>query len=376
MRIILIAGARPNFMKIAPLIRAIEKHNFQGNKPIIEFKLVHTGQHYDYEMSRTFFDDLEIPEPDIYLEVGSGTHAEQTGKVMIKLEKVLLEENPDLVVVVGDVNSTLAASLTAVKMHCEGQPQRAAIPIAHIEAGLRSHDRRMPEEINRLLTDALSYYLFTTIKEANENLEKEGISKKKIYFVGNIMADNLLFNIQKAEKSPVIKNLNINSEFALLTLHRPSNVDKRERLEDLFKSLRKISRKIPIIFPAHPRTNKKIHEFGLLDYFDANLKLTEPLGFIDFLRLIKDSRFVITDSGGIQEETTILKIPCLTIRENTERPITITHGTNILCGCDTEKLLKETEKILKGKIKKSKTLKFWDGKTAERIVKVISKIKS
>lgn len=362
MNIVLIAGARPNFMKVAPLIQAIKKHNRQNKSSQIKFKLIHTGQHYDYEMSRAFFDDLSIPEPDMSLNVGSGTHAQQTGEIMIRLEKILLKEKPDLVMVVGDVNSTLAGALTAVKLH---------IPIAHVEAGLRSYDREMPEEINRLLTDSISDYLFTPTKEANENLRKEGIPQEKIYFVGDVMVDNLLINLKRADKSKIIEQLTLNSEYALLTLHRPSNVDEKKNLKNIFSALQKISNKIQIVFPAHPRTNKRIEEFGLSSYLDTRIRLIKPLGFLDFLKLMKEARFVMTDSGGIQEETTILQIPCLTLRNTTERPITITQGTNILCGNDPQKIVKEAEEILKGRNKRVKPLKFWDGKTAERIIKIL-----
>lgn len=362
-KIVLIAGARPNFMKVAPIIQAIKKHNLRNKSSPIECQLIHTGQHYDYEMSRAFFEDLLIPEPSVYLKVGSGNHAQQTGKVMIRLEKVLLENRPDLVMVVGDVNSTLAGALTAVKLH---------IPIAHVEAGLRSYDREMPEEINRLLTDSISDYLFTPTEEANENLIKEGIPKEKIYFVGDVMVDNLLINLKRADKSKIIKQLKLNSEYALLTLHRPSNVDEKKNLKNIFSALQKISNKIQIVFPAHPRTKKRIEEFGLSNYLDKRIRLINPLGFLDFLKLMKEARFVMTDSGGIQEETTILQIPCLTLRNTTERPITITQGTNILCGNNPRKIVKEAEEILKGKKKKVRPLEFWDGKTAERIIKILA----
>jgi len=362
MKLFLIAGARPNFMKIAPIIRAIKKHNNHNKNFPIQCKLVHTGQHYDHEMSSTFFNDLSIPEPDIHLNVGSGTHAEQTGKVMIGLEKILLKEKSNLVMVVGDVNSTLAGALTAAKLH---------IPVAHVEAGLRSYDRRMPEEINRLLTDSISDYLFTPTEEANKNLIKEGIPPEKIHFVGDIMIDNLFFNLKKADKSKIVEKLRLNSSYTLLTLHRPSNVDEKKKLKNIFQALNKISQKIPIVFPAHPRTKKRIEEFGLKNYLDRRIKLIEPLGFLDFLKLMKGAQFVITDSGGIQEETTVLQIPCLTLRDTTERPITITNGTNTLCGNDPKKIIKEVEKILKGKKKKIKSLEFWDGKTAERIIKIL-----
>ena len=364
MKVALICGARPNFMKIAPLLRAIEKHNASSGANPIQAILAHTGQHYDYEMSQVFFQDLELPQPDIYLGVGSGTHAEQTGKIMIEFEKVLFQEKPDLVVVVGDVNSTLAAALAAVKLR---------IPIAHIEAGLRSYDRTMPEEINRLLTDAVSDYLFTPSLDAHKNLKREGIANEKIFFVGNIMVDSLLYSIEKADRSQILAQLSLDKrDYALLTLHRPSNVDKKQSLLQIMQALQEISQRIPIVFPAHPRTRRNIERFAFTRFFeDENLHLIDSLGYLDFLKLEMNARFVMTDSGGIQEETTVLNIPCLTLRDITERPITITQGTNTLVGNDTQKVIEEVFKILGGKGKKGKCPELWDGKTAERIVEVI-----
>jgi len=371
MKLILVCGARPNFMKIAPLIRAIEKHNAQIEN--LNPLLVHTGQHYDYEMSQVFFEDLELPRPDIHLGVGSGTHAEQTGRVMIEFEKVLLEEKPDLVIVVGDVNSTLAATLAAVKLH---------IPVAHVEAGLRSYDWAMPEEINRLLTDHISDYLFTTSKYDDDNIKKEGISPDKIFRVGNIMVDCLLFNKQMAEKSNILSRLDLSKQgYALLTLHRPSNVDDKQSLTRIMSALAEIAQRIPVVFPAHPRTQKGIANFGISELFqDKTIRLIEPLGYLDFLNLEMNSRFVITDSGGIQVETTALGIPCLTVLDSPIWAITHKQGTNILVGSNSQKLTQEAIKILDNKLTGHESLttdypsrpELWDGKAAGRIVKVIA----
>jgi len=353
-------------MKVAPIIRAINKHNASPRSTHIEPLLVHTGQHYDYEMSQIFFKDLELPQPDIYLGVGSGTHAEQTAKVMIELEKVLLKEKPDLVVVVGDVNSTLAAALAAVKL---------CIPVAHVEAGLRSYDRAMPEEINRLLTDAVSDYLFTPSPDADENLRKEGIPEDKIFLVGDVMVDSLLHNKAEAAKSVILHQLSLAEKgYALLTLHRPSNVDEKESLLRIIRALSEISRTIRIVFPAHPRTQKRLREFDLLSHLpiaNQEFLLIDPLGYLDFLNLEMNAKFVMTDSGGIQEETTVLDVPCLTLRNTTERPITISQGTNVLVWNDTQTIIEEAFKILDGNAKKGKCPEFWDGMTAERIIDII-----
>lgn len=385
-KVINVVGARPNFMKIAPILREMRKYPEKFD-PL----LVHTGQHYDYEMSKVFFKDLELLEPDIYLGVGSGNHAEQTGKVMIEFEKVLFKEKPDLVIVVGDVNSTLAAALAAVKLH---------IPVAHVEAGLRSFDREMPEEINRLLTDAISDYLFTPSPDADENLKKEGIPEDKIFLVGDVMVDSLLYNKERAKKSNILaklclmKNLRTSHRralipdrlspiinYALLTLHRPSNVDDKKSLLKILKALGEISQKIPIIFPAHPRTKRHIKRFRLENYFnytpvfpiDSGINCIDPLGYLDFLNLEMHAKFVMTDSGGIQEETTVLNVPCLTLRSTTERPITITQGTNLLVWNDTERIVKEAFEILDSKRKKRKSPELWDGRASERIVDILCK---
>jgi UDP-N-acetylglucosamine 2-epimerase (non-hydrolysing) len=371
MKIVNVVGARPNFMKIMPIIEAIENYNRRKGKRVIKDILVHTGQHYDKNMSIRFFNDLEIRPPDIYLGVGSATQAMQTAKIMIEFEKVLIKERPDLVLVVGDVNSTLACSLVAAKLH---------IPIAHVEAGLRSFDTRMPEEINRRLTDALATFLFTPSKDANENLKKEGIAEDKIYFVGNVMIDTLFKYLKKAKKSKILfrlglaKSNNQPKDYAVLTLHRPANVDDKKTLSEILIALKKISKNIPILFPVHPRTKKQIKSFDLERVVkDSQIILTEPLGYLDFLNLFRQARFVLTDSGGIQEETTVLGIPCLTLRENTERMITVKEGTNIVVGTNPEKIINESLKILKGNIKRGRIPKLWDGYTAERIVRVLCK---
>ena len=365
MKIVLVCGIRPNFMKVAPLMRAIEKHNTSSDAIPIEPFLVHTGQHYDYQMSQIFFEHLELPEPDIYLGIGSGTHAEQVGKIMIEFEKALFREKSDLVVVVGDANSTLAAALATAKL---------GIPVAHVEAGLRSFDRTMPEEINRLLTDAVSDYLFTHSPDADENLRKEGVMEEKIHLVGNVMADSLLDNKEKAEASKILPQLGLTQgNYALLTLHRPSNVDKRGSLLRIGKALRQISQRIPVVFPVHPRTRKHIAEFKLGEFYeDKQILSIEPLGYLDFLKLMANSKFTMTDSGGIQEETTVLGIPCLTLRNTTERPITITQGTNTLISSDTAKIVEEVFKILDGKGKKGNRPELWDGKAAARIISILA----
>jgi len=359
MNIVSVVGARPNFMKIAPIINALNM-----NPDIFEYKLVHTSQHYDNEMSDIFFNELNLPMPDIWLGAGSGSHAEQTAKIMIEFEKVVIKEMPDLVIVVGDVNSTLACSIVASKL---------LIPVAHIEAGLRSFDRTMPEEINRIVTDALSDYLFTSCEDANENLKREGISEKKIHFVGNLMIDTLKLLKQEASKQNTLQDLNLQKQgYALLTLHRPSNVDDKNSFERILESMKEISSRIPIFFPAHPRTKKQIKLFGLQNYFsNPNIKLANPFGYLSFLNLMMGSKFVLTDSGGIQEETTVLNIPCLTLRKNTERPITVSQGTNTIVDNDTDKIIQEANKIIDGIYKQGNIPKLWDGKSAERVVKVL-----
>jgi len=352
-----VAGARPNFMKIAPLIKEFK------NKQI-NYKLIHTGQHYDFAMSKVFFQDLEIDDPDIFLNVGSASHAVQTAKIMIAFEKWLIQNNPILVIVVGDVNSTIACALTAKKLF---------IKVAHIESGLRSFDFNMPEEINRILTDHLSDFLFITEKSAENNLLKEGIDKKKIHFTGNIMIDSLTFNLNKARNLKSYKKFNlIKNEFALVTLHRPSNVDNIENLKEIIKILKYISRQIRVIFPMHPRTRKSFNKLKLDEDFNKNeLIIIEPLGYLDFLNLMINSKLILTDSGGIQEEASALKIPILTLRENTERPITIEKGTNEIVGRDFEKIKIFLNQILTDKYKKGESIERWDGKAAKRIVEIL-----
>ena len=328
--------------------------------------LIHTGQHYDHEMSELFFQHLGLPEPDRYLGVGSGDHGEQTGRIMIDFERVVRDIQPDLVVVVGDVNSTIACGLVAVK---------AGIALAHVEAGLRSFDRSMPEEINRVLTDQISDYLFTTEPSAAENLRREGIDAGRIFFVGNVMIDSLRKHQKQAAGRDILERLGIApGGFVLVTLHRPSNVDDRDMLEALLGSLSEVSQRIPLVFPVHPRSRQKIREFGLNGIIEANpdMHLIEPLGYLDFLHCMSNAKVMITDSGGIQEETTVLGIPCMTVRDNTERPVTVAHGTNIVVGRDPAALLREIFKVLEGRGKKGGLPELWDGNASERIVRVLA----
>ncbi len=362
LKILLIAGARPNFMKIAPLLREFSKHSSR-----FAVKLVHTGQHYDFKMSEIFFRDLGIPKPDIYLGVGSGSHALQTAKLMTSFEKVLINEKPEWIIVVGDVNSTLACSLVASKM---------GVKIAHVEAGLRSFDRSMPEEINRIVTDSLADALFVSEPSGLVNLKKEGIPASKIFFIGNVMIDTLIYQMPEIDKSQILEKLKLMpKEYAVLTLHRPSNVDARHTLIEIFNILKAASARIKVIYAIHPRTRKMISIHGLNARFQSlkNVMLIEPLGYTDFIKLIKHSRFALTDSGGIQEETTILKIPCLTMRENTERPVTTAKGTNVLVGRGNVKIVRYIHQILNGRFKRGKTPSLWDGKAAQRIIKLFDK---
>lgn len=359
MLIHLICAARPNFMKIAPLYHALKKEGWA--QPFI----VHTGQHYDHNMSDSFFQDLRLPEPHIHLGVGSGTHAEQTGKVMMAYEKILTESRPDLVVVVGDVNSTVACALAATKL----MPRPL---VAHLEAGLRSFDRTMPEEINRIVTDAIADILWTPSPDGDENLLREGVPAEKIQRVGNIMIDSLEMLRETIAKERTYEEFTLGKgKYGVVTLHRPSNVDNPDTLKQLSEILIAISRKIEVVFPVHPRTRKNLERFGLLASLInvRNIKLLEPLNYIRFMSLVFNCRFAITDSGGIQEETSYLGIPCLTLRENTERPITITHGTNNLC--KIEDLMEKTVAILNEKSRETRPIEFWDGKTAIRIAKLL-----
>ncbi|NLE61888.1 MAG: UDP-N-acetylglucosamine 2-epimerase (non-hydrolyzing), partial [Planctomycetes bacterium] len=320
MKIINICGARPNFMKIAPLMRAYRQH------PGIEAMIVHTGQHYDEKMSDLFFRELEIPEPDINLEVGSGSHAAQTAEIMKRFEPVVIEQRPDWVVVVGDVNSTIACALVAKKL---------GVRVAHVEAGLRSFDRTMPEEINRLLTDAISDLLFVSERSGIENLRREGVEGDKVHFVGNVMIDTLRSNLEKAERSSILSDLGLEpGRYNVVTLHRPSNVDNADSLGRIAEFLDVAQQDLPTVFPMHPRTRNNLQKLGLADRFTAmkQLRIVEPVGYLDFLKLMGRAAVVLTDSGGIQEETTILGVWCLTLRDNTERPATITNGTNRLVG--------------------------------------------
>lgn len=359
MKIINVVGARPNFIKMAPIIEAMNRFPKQ-----IEHRLVHTGQHYDEKMSKTFFNDLGMPRQDVDLEVGSGSHAEQTARIMVEFEKVCLSEHPDLVIVVGDVNSTMACTITAKKL---------GIKVGHVEAGLRSRDMRMPEEINRLCTDVLSDYLFTTDHFANENLRSEGVAVEKIVFVGNVMIDTLLKHMTIAEELKLIQKLGLEKgDYATLTMHRPSNVDNSEILEGILKTFKEISRDLPIIFPIHPRTMKMVEQFGLNHYFKSDGKvdgiwLTKPLGYIDFLHLNMNAKMIFTDSGGLQEESTVLGIPCITMRQNTERPITCEVGTNMIVGNDRRKILTAVEHVMQGK-QSGGIPEKWDGRAARRIV--------
>lgn len=362
MNLTLIAGARPNFMKIAPIIHEIEA---KGAEYGIKYQLVHTGQHYDKMLSDTFFEELNIPVPDINLNVGSGTQAEQTANIMVAFEKYILNHPTDLVIVVGDVNSTMACSIVAKKLQ---------IPVAHIEAGIRSFDLTMPEEINRMVTDSIADFFFTTSDIANNNLRKSGINEDQIFLVGNIMIDSLVRNIDKFKKPPVWDEKNLKSdEYFLVTLHRPSNVDDVATFNDMLQNIVKgVPEHLKIVFPVHPRTRKMI-DSAHQDF--ANIVFIEPLGYLEFMYLLKNAKGVITDSGGIQEESTFLSIPCLTFRENTERPETITIGTNELIGKDYGKYQESIDKIVDGNWKKGGIPPLWDGKTAERIIKFVSEFK-
>ncbi|MGB9876967.1 MAG: non-hydrolyzing UDP-N-acetylglucosamine 2-epimerase, partial [bacterium] len=328
-KILTVVGARPNFVKAAPFIKRIQEYNQNFyNKRKIKHLLVHTGQHYDYNLSKIFFKELSIPEPDVHLGVGSGTHAEQIAKIMLSFEKVLTEFTPDIVIVIGDVNSTLACALTATK---------AGFPIGHIEAGLRCYDRTLPEEVNRLVTDALSDFLFTPSADAVANLLREGIDESKIFNVGNIMIDCLIEHWNRINNSSVLQRFDLQPKnYAVLTLHRNQNVDYPQTLSGILKAITYLSQEIKIVFPVHPRTLKRLKEFMLENLIGTNILLIEPLGYIDFLNLVSNSKFVMTDSGGLQEETTYLGVPCLTLRRTTERPITVKMGTNEVVGVEEE----------------------------------------
>jgi UDP-N-acetylglucosamine 2-epimerase (non-hydrolysing) len=348
-----VVGARPNFMKVAPVHAAL------ADKVNVRQTLVHTGQHYDANMSDLFFQQLGLPEPDINLGVGSASHTVQTARIMLELERILLERKPDLVLVYGDVNSTVSAALVCAKL---------LIPIGHVEAGLRSGDRTMPEEINRLITDQLADLLFTPSVDGNENLAHEGVSAQKIHFVGNVMIDTVIRLLAHTEGVQP----NVSPPYALVTLHRPSNVDFLETLSCITNTLRAISRQIPVVFPVHPRTRQRLDEFNLSLQEDSRLHLLDPIGYVEFLNLQRHATVVITDSGGVQEETTFLGIPCLTVRENTERPVTVTLGTNKLVGKDMRLLVDEVNRILGGNARTGQIPPLWDGRASERIAHIIS----
>jgi len=361
LKILNVVGARPNLPKIAPLLREMQKH------PEIEAVLLHTGQHYDEGLSDIFFRQMGIPEPHVNLEVGSGSHALQTAEILKRVEPVLAEHKPDIALVVGDVNSTIAVSLAAVKM---------GIRVAHVEAGLRSFDRTMPEEINRVLTDALADYLFVTEEDAIENLVREGRPRESIFLVGNVMIDSLRHFLPIAQQSPAGEELGLKNgagwrRFGVLTLHRPSNVDSSDKLRELLGAIDAVAAEIPLIFPVHPRTQQRIAQSGIQPH--PQLRMIAPVGYLEFLCLLSKAALVLTDSGGIQEETTALGVPCLTLRENTERTVTISEGTNRLVGTDPAKIVADDRETLNGKGKTGKIPPLWDGHAAQRIVEILLK---
>lgn len=396
MKIMIVVGARPNFMKAGPLINAIWTQNQQAmaratvTAPTqnIELVLVHTGQHYDAAMSGSFFADLELPAPDVHLEVGSGSHAMQTGEIMRRFEQVLQDHKPDAVIVVGDVNSTVACALVAAKISYDSIGTRPLI--AHVEAGLRSFDRAMPEEINRIVTDQLSDLLFVTEESGIRNLKNEGVPGEKIHFVGNTMIDSLLVSQRKADNSTIASTLGISrngagamQKYALLTLHRPSNVDNRDTFLSILDGLTELAEAMPIFFSTHPRTRKRIAEFGLEPFFEGDgakaegegtlrngIHVLDPVGYIDFLALTKNAAIVVTDSGGIQEETTCLGVPCVTVRDNTERPVTVTCGTNVIAGTASSNIAKAIQ-IQLGSRFRGRVPEKWDGKAGERIIEIL-----
>lgn len=364
MKLLLVAGARPNFMKIAPLIHELKARSNEpgAERHQLSWKLVHTGQHYDYEMSRVFFEDFDIPEPDYFLNVGSGSHAEQTARIMVEFEKVCQKEAPDLVVVVGDVNSTLACSITAKKLN---------IKVAHVEAGLRSGDMTMPEEINRIVTDSISDLLFVSEPSGLENLKREGKAAGHLHHVGNIMIDTLHYCLRKLTDRHADRP-SLSRPYAVCTLHRPSNVDAPETLSGILQALAEISKDMPVLFPIHPRTQKNIEACGLMHIIErSNIKIMPPQSYLDFLALWKDAAVVLTDSGGLQEETTALGIPCFTIRENTERPITLEEGSNRLVGTTQGGILNAYAEFAKGMRKTGRVPALWDGRTAQRVLDIL-----
>lgn len=360
MKIDLIAGARPNFMKISPIIDAIMEAKNNGKN--INFRLIHTGQHYDKNMSGSFFEQLGIPEPNINLNAGGGTQAEQTAAIMIGYEKVLLDDKSDLCLVVGDVTSTMACAIVAQKLH---------VPVAHVEAGIRSGDWSMPEEINRMVTDAITNYFFTTSEIANESLKKSGVSEDRIFYVGNTMIDTLLKHKPRFIKPSIWDEIGLNDKsYFVMTLHRPANVDQEEKLKELMDEIIMHSNDLPLVFPVHPRTRKMLENLGISH---PRLHMVEPLGYLEFNYLVERAKCVVTDSGGITEETTVMEVPCMTLRNNTERPETITLGTNELLGTDPKAIQPAMEKLFSGNWKVGKEIPLWDGNTAKRIVKVLLK---
>ncbi len=358
-KIAVIVGARPNFMKAAPLMKQLRQHP-NAVTPV----LIHTGQHYDRNLSELFFEQLKMAQPDLYLGVGSGTHAQQTARIMVELETHMMKEDYSLVIVFGDVNSTLAASVVAAKL---------LIPIGHVEAGLRSFDPTMPEEINRIVTDRLSNYLFVHEQSGIDNLKKEGVPDEKVFFTGNIMIDSLVGSLEACRQSTILDDLGLEpKKYAVVTMHRPSNVDDTDLLKELLSTLNEIGARVPIIFPCHPRTRNRMSENGVLDKVDTDhLKIIDPVGYLDFLRLQSEAKLVLTDSGGVQEETTYLQIPCITMRHNTERPVTVDVGSNVLVGPNPSKIREAAEEILAGRGKTGEVPRLWDGHTAERITEII-----
>ena len=363
MKICCVCGARPNFMKVAAVVHALERHSSP-----FDARIVHTGQHYDAKLSKAMFDDLALPRPDVNLEVGSGSHATQTAEVMLRFERVIQEMQPDLVLVVGDVNSTVAASLVASK---EG------IAVAHVEAGLRSRDRTMPEELNRLVTDSLSDLLFASEQSGLDNLLAEGVPESHVFFVGNVMIDTLLTHRERARRSSVVEDLGLAAgEYAVLTLHRPANVDEPERLREMVETLERVGRRIPLVFPSHPRTRARLESLGLAERLDRErvVRLIEPLGYLDFLRLTMDARLVLTDSGGIQEEATILRVPCLTLRDNTERPATVEAGMNRVIGAAPSRLEEAVAQTLSSPPVSGEPPARWDGAAGDRIAETLARL--
>lgn len=361
----LVAGARPNFMKIAPIVRALQAHGG------LAFKIIHTGQHYDRDMNEVFFEELGIPEPDVFMAAGGGSHAQQTGKIMVAFEEYCQANRPDAVLVVGDVNSTLACSIVAKKL---------CIPVAHVEAGLRSGDLSMPEEINRLVTDSISDWFFVTEPSGVEHLKREGKADSAIHYVGHVMVDNALYQAEKLTYADTSgfetasfkqQAMAVGGRYGVITLHRPSNVDDAQMMTKIGGALKQIATELPLIFPVHPRTRNNMEKFGI--DLGPNITLIGPQAYMSFLYLWKDAAVVLTDSGGLQEETTALGVPCITIRENTERPVTVDEGSNVLVGTDPVRIVAEARKVLRGEGKQGRRPMFWDGKAAERIVEILAK---